>query len=235
MGPAKPVKTSQTAASPEVTLNKRDLVTKISAEVKSVLQTPEILKSIVDSIIVSVTKVVAENLQESLKFNLEEVHDLKEEIKRKDQDIATLNEKIVELEQYQRRENIRIFGLRETSGENTDTVALQLFKDRLGITLDENDISRSHRIGPKVGGKTRPIIVRFSSYRTRARIFNSKRKLKGTSITIKEDLCHSRLQLLNAAIDKFGFRQVYSQDGKIVVVENGVKHFITTKSQLAEV
>ena len=231
MAPAK--KPTPVTNSPAAAKGQAEFVLQVCEQVKSVVQTPEILKIIVDSIIESVTKVVVERLQETLNFNLEEVNDLRDEIARKDSEIQGLEEKLVELEQYQRRDNLRIFGIPEKANEDTDGVALKLFEDKLGIQLRRDDISRSHRIGPKVAGKVRPIIIKFTNYRPRNAVFRSKRKLKGTNITIKEDLCSERLQLLRAATEKFGHRQVFSQDGKIVVIKNDNKHFITSKHELS--
>ena len=221
------------SSTPEAAKRQTEFVQQICDEVRTVVQTPQVVKLIVDSIIESVTKIVVERLQETLDFNGNEVCDLKEEIKNMDNEINALNEKIAEMEQYQRRDNLRIFGIPESRNEDTDQLALKVFNDRLGVQLDLSDVSRSHRVGPNVPGKPRPIIVKFTNYRPRSKVFRAKRKLKGTGITVKEDLCYQRLQLLRAATEKHGYKNVFSQDGKIVVVKDSIKHFITTKSELA--
>ena len=214
---------------------KADLVMQICDEVKSAVQTPAVMKIIVDSIIESVTKIVVQRLEESLKFNTDMASDLRKEICARDRKIQELEENINELEQYQRRNSIRIFGIPEKEKENTDIIALQLFEERLGVELSDFDICRSHRIGVKKSGVHRPIIVKFSSYRARAAAFNKKRKLKGSGIVIREDLCAARLQLLQKAIRKYDTKNVYTHDGKIVVVYNGKRHFITNVAQLESI
>ena len=81
------------------------------------------------------------------------------------------------LDQYNRRENIRIYGVPEISGKKDDgkDVFLQIAEE-LNIELDEWDIQRCHRLGKKsfssdktnVGcyskKKPRPIIARFFSF-----------------------------------------------------------------------
>lgn len=42
-------------------------------------------------------------------------------------------DKCDELEQYQRRDNVRVFGVPEVRGEDTDALVLKLFKDKHGV------------------------------------------------------------------------------------------------------
>ena len=42
---------------------------------------------------------------------------------------------------------MRVFGIPEDKGENTDAIVLQVAKDKLGIDLRIDDIDRSHRVG----------------------------------------------------------------------------------------
>ncbi|KAG8309327.1 hypothetical protein J6590_088938 [Homalodisca vitripennis] len=59
-----------------------------------------------------------------------------------------------------------------------------------GSVLNNNNVSPSREEGD--GGRrkkrARPIIVRFTSYRDRQRVFNVKKQLKNTGVTICEDL-----------------------------------------------
>ena len=58
-----------------------------------------------------------------------------------------LEAKTDHLEQYTRRTNIRIFGIKEQVKEDTGQLAKNFCKDELGIILKDEDISRSHRVG----------------------------------------------------------------------------------------
>ena len=72
------------------------------------------------------------------------------------------------LQQYSRRENIRVHGVPEQAGKRDDgeTVTLEI-AETLGIELQECDIQRTHRLGMKKTprAKLRPIIARFISYK----------------------------------------------------------------------
>ena len=66
----------------------------------------------------------------------------------------------------------------------------------------------------------RPIIVRFSNYRTRQNVFSEKRKLKGKSTSISENLTKKRYELYKSAMNKFGKGKVWSSDGRIMTKVN---------------
>ena len=54
-----------------------------------------------------------------------------------------------DLEQYSRRNNIRIVGIPEEAEESTDEITIDFMKQKLVVELKENDICRSHRVGRK--------------------------------------------------------------------------------------
>lgn len=150
-----------------------------------------------------------------------EVESLKEDIEKKDEEISDLYVRLDEREQYSRRNNLRIFGVTETEHENTDNLVVKVAKD-IGVTLDGHNIDRSHRIG-KPGPKPRPIIVKFIGYHARKEMFSAKKALKGTGITIREDLTKCRLEVLKRAVKEYSERNVWSSDGVIMVKINNLR------------
>ena len=76
------------------------------------------------------------------------------------------------LEQSSRHESIRIRGIDETAGEDTDSLVQELAAD-IGVTLKPEDISVSHRL-PGRPGSTRPIIVKFVRSNTKTVMMKSK-------------------------------------------------------------
>ena len=77
------------------------------------------------------------------------------------------------------------------------------------------DIDRSHCLGNRKFdlSKPRPIIIKFFRYNVRARIFKNKRKLKGKRTSVTERLTKTRMEKLQKAREKYGFRNVWSNDG----------------------
>lgn len=104
-----------------------------------------------------------------------------------------LHEQLNELEQYGRRNSIRIVGIpeavNETSEETAKIASEALSHHMPDVTLRRNDIDIAHRLGKKDGGyKPRAIIMKFVSRMTRENVFRGRKALKGTNIYVNEDL-----------------------------------------------
>ena len=149
--------------------------------------------------------------------------------------ISNLLNKTDELEQYSRRNYLLVNLIKEvdppnenvseetsevSTQENTDIAVLLLFNEKLGVNVYIRDIDRTHGIGrqkQKNKDTPRPIIVKFTNYNTRQRVFQARRKLKGTQITIVESLTSKRVTILSKARNKFGVRNVWSLDGHMLL------------------
>lgn len=116
-----------------------------------------------------------------------EVQSLREAVKGRDEKIKQLSEELVtlrndvdELEQYSRRNSLRITGIPETPHEDLVAVTLNLFKWRMKVTpaVGTQDIDRVHRVGKPEPGKTRAILLKFSTYRVRQRVFGARGMLR---------------------------------------------------------
>lgn len=127
-------------------------------------------------------------------------------------------------EQYSRRNCLRIMGVNESCDENTEEVILDIINNKMKVRLFATDIERVHRLGKKQNinknaskNSTRPIIVKFLNYKKRSDVFRNKKNLKSTKIVVKEDLTYNRSLLLRSCAEKFGFRHVWTSDGRIFV------------------
>ncbi|KAK3916490.1 LINE-1 type transposase domain-containing protein 1 [Frankliniella fusca] len=85
-----------------------------------------------------------------------------------------LKEKTNDLEQRNRLENLRIFGVSKKD-KDTDQLVVE-FASKQGIFLERKSISRSHRAGKKIDGKHRAIIVKFVSHADRQKMFLAKKR-----------------------------------------------------------
>ena len=101
--------------------------------------------------------------------------------------IKALSDEVDALEQYSRRNCLLLHGVPESSNDTTEA-AITVFKDNLELNITNELIDRSHRLGQlradtdSDSDRPRPIIVKFTSYETRRRVFTAKRKLKGTKL-----------------------------------------------------
>lgn len=104
-----------------------------------------------------------------------------------------------DLEQYTRRQNIRISGFEEQEGESTDDIIVDFAKNALNLDINPSEIDRRHRVGRKGPSKpSRNIIVRFVSYKTKVKFMESRKATRAynsrqrTSHFISEDLTRKR-------------------------------------------
>ena len=133
------------------------------------------------------------DFKESLEYTENE---LKEEIKSIKQQCESenimLRNKLRQLEDRSRRNNIRIEGVNENENETWDDTTNkveEIIKNRLRITKDVI-IERAHRGGSKQnknGDKPRTIFAKLLNYRDKEEILKNANKLKDTGIYINED------------------------------------------------
>ena len=114
------------------------------------------------------------------------------------------------LENYNRRDNLRIMGMSEriTTDANNRTIwessdktisnVVELASD-IGVALAKKDISIAHRLPSNKN--ERPIIVRFTRRVSKVEILRNKRKLRENdttmNVSIVEDLTRARLRFHN--------------------------------------
>ena len=93
----------------------------------------------------------------------------------------------------------------------------------MGLDISSADIDRTHRIGapPKQSGKLKLVIVKFVRYNNRRKIYTIKKLLKGAKVSITESLTAQRVAKLKEAKQKFDFKNVSSNDGRIIYKDNG--------------
>ncbi|CAN7941763.1 unnamed protein product, partial [Ixodes hexagonus] len=111
--------------------------------------------------------------------------------------ICTLVDKMDDLENRNRRNNLLIFGLDETENENSNSlearVSKTIFEDILHVST--SGVERIHRLGSQTPGKARPVILRLLDFRDKLAILKNCSKLRGTNISINEDFS-KRVQVI---------------------------------------
>ena len=126
--------------------------------------------------------------------------------------------------QYSRRESVRISGIPETEGENTNDIVKKLAAD-IGVPLTQNDISVSHRL-PGRPGTAKPIIVKFVRRDTKTTLMKSKRRLRDIDrkgVFLNDDLTPFRAKLTRVLRNDPTIGNVWTIDGRIfcITTENG--------------
>ena len=186
-----------------------------------------------------------QDLLDSIGSLRNEVKSLRAQLMDRDAKIASLHVEVQKLredndalEQYGRRNNLRISGLpeprlEEGQAEDTTGMIVDLANDilKLDPLLQTTDIEVSHRLKQRRNakeGEPRPVIVRFRSKQERFRFISNRKNLKAHNddqdnpfkIYVNEDLTYMRAKLFSTVRllhKRKYFSQVWTYSGGIRV------------------
>ena len=147
--------------------------------------------------------------------------------------INTRNHTNDRLEQYSRRETIRFSGISSDVGDSEDNLIEEVKKiaGALEVPIKSEDISVIHRAGKPGPGKSRPVLCKFVSRRTRDNLMKKRKMLKDKpefkdKVYMNEDLTPLRAKLLAYAKGLPDVNRVNSHNGRIHCNTSDNKHFI---------
>ena len=175
-------------------------------------------------------------------------------IAEKDKQIECLEEKVEELEQYSRRENIIITGLKtrhrtyarastqvisdahnqnapEEELQNLEHQVIGFLNNKLELSIKPADINACHTIKNKQREKPDNIIIRFISRKNKVEVLKQSRKLKGTNIYINEHLTPKNNEIAKKArlLRKQGkISRAWIRDCKVFIKTNGIPEVAKT-------
>lgn len=123
------------------------------------------------------------------------------------------------LEQYSRRENLRILGLEEEADETEGVLEAKIIElaGDIGVKLDTSDISVAHRLGkPREGG--RPVVLRLCHRKKKNEMMHNKKKLKGRQrkVYVNDDLTSLRAKMMNLVKNQEIVKNVSTREGSIL-------------------
>ena len=187
-------------------------------------------------------------------YDLEKERDeLKEEMKTMKKRHDSLTEEVVKLksedrvrerennalEQYTRNWSLQVFRVPEEQGEDCRAKVLDIFNNKLKVKTEAADIEVAHRTGARRepgAATTRPIIVRFHSREKRELVLRERRRLKGTSVSICEDVTSKNLGLMKEAEKHSATLSVWSSKGQIIAkLKNNTTVRVNIHTNLDEV
>ena len=122
-------------------------------------------------------------------------------------------------EQYGRREDIRIFGVEEQTGEDVYQQVLDVVKGT-GVEICKSDISVCHRL-PARGQSGKPNIVKFIRRETKLALMKKKSGLRhqsGRPIYINDDITQLRARLLKSLKEKTDVKAANAMINEKVIV-----------------
>lgn len=128
----------------------------------------------------------------------EENKNLREELETTKQKNEEIMNKLADLEDRSRRNNLVISGVDESyreTWEQTEAKLVNDIKNKLGVHLQDLDIERAHRIGKAMSGKQRPIVARFTNFKTKEKVITAARRKKITGFYVNEDYSEETRQV----------------------------------------
>jgi hypothetical protein len=138
----------------------------------------------------------SKNEIDALKRTIKEQRSEIDALKKAQQDAESIhNSSQNDLEQYGRRNSVRISGLANDSDQQTSMVVadetISLLSKKLGLKLESKDVDVAHRLGKYTPNKNRPVIVKFVRRQTKIDIMQRAKLLKGTGVN--KDQCGSSI------------------------------------------
>lgn len=105
--------------------------------------------------------------------------------------IKDVKDKLDDLENQSRRNNLLFEGIEEEPNETWEVAERKVFdllSSKLQIDTNNFTIERAHRVGNnRLGSKPRAVIAKFANHKTCVAIMKGKKNLKGSDIFVQED------------------------------------------------
>ena len=150
-----------------------------------------------------------------------------------------MNQHLDSLEQYSRRNSIRITGLGLSAGPLDMQTVVNAINQHIKLPepVTATEIDRAHLVGVQSSGD-RPLLVKFATYTSKSRVLKEKSQLRGTSVFLSEDLTKRRAMLLwhcRQARKAGTITQCWTHDGTVLVKKDGTTTRIQCTNDLWKV
>ncbi|CAF4463238.1 unnamed protein product, partial [Didymodactylos carnosus] len=178
------------------------------------------------------SKLLVNILQPVLNARLEKrLCDIEERLKQVERDIAGNNERVDEMERYNRSFNLRFLNVPPARNEDPVQLVINVAYE-MGIEIDYDSVETAHRIPAKqkkLGALKYPpvLIARFHSRPIRRQVLSSKGALSQlhaqhtfSKLEISDDLSRHNLEIFSAArakLDKGERHRIYSKRACILL------------------
>ncbi len=134
--------------------------------------------------------------------------------------VKGIHDRLNHLEQYSRKNNVRIYGLHESKDEDVfQTVSTSVFpKLPAEASFKLHDVDNMHRLGGAVAStQPRQIIIKFVTHHAKMNFLRQRKSLKGSGISLSDDLTAQNFKLLRELQTNSDVYQAWSWDSKMYV------------------
>jgi predicted RNase H-like nuclease (RuvC/YqgF family) len=164
----------------------------------------------------------AETLTEKLAENNKEIRELKQKLENTEKVSREALRLSNKNEQYSRKFNFKITGLKEQKLENTDKLTKDFIKDKTGVHLDDHEVVAIHRI-PGAPGKPRPILVKVVSLQMKTKIMRKRSVIKnlGSGQKLVDDVTKANAELIADLTEHSGIEAAWYFNGSVFAKVKG--------------
>lgn len=163
-----------------------------------------------------------EKIEQSLKT-------LRNQIINQEEKIMKIEMKLDSFEQEVLLDSLILHGVKQQSGSDLQSTILQVFITKMNLTeINVAQIRNIYRfkISPaltdaSLNDKVPPVLVKFVNSDIAKKVFKAKARLASSGIFLSEALTKRRREILYAAKDRFGHRNVWTDRGQILARPNG--------------
>ncbi|XP_065664786.1 uncharacterized protein LOC136086416 [Hydra vulgaris] len=171
------------------------------------------------------------DIEESLTF-YQDCNDKKmSELEKKKSSNANIGEneknKFRQLEDRQRRNNLRIEGVKENDNESwddTEKIIINIFENNLNV--NGVIIERAHRTGIIEKKNPRTIIIKLLNHKDKVKILKNANKLKGSGIYINEDFSLETSTIRKKLLEESKLHRINGKYSVVIYDKLIVREFI---------
>lgn len=162
---------------------------------------------------------------------------LKNDMRKMKSDLETVHRDMNDIEQYSRRNNVRVFNLKEEEKETVEELSqkvCKLFSEIIQQKITPEDFEACHRLRSKEKGengekngeekitKARQVLVKLKDRKIRDRIMLNKKNLKGRGVSVGEDLTAKNAKLSTEAFKHSATLASWTMNGQVFAkLKNG--------------
>ena len=199
-----------------------DLLDNITKKVTEKFKDPRSLKEATELIVSQVFDSISlefhpkfVKIEQTLSSQRNQIENLEERISR-------IEKKLDDYDQESLLDSLVFHGVKQLPGVDTRTTISRIINSKMSVTdVSSSDLINVYRLrlnNPTTQHEERsirvaPIVIKFSGKDVARRVFKAKAKLASTGVL---SLTKRRRDILNAAKDKYGQRNVWSDQGQIL-------------------
>lgn len=202
---------------------KLDRLLEMQATVEGIKASMEFLSNKYDQVVKELTEVREEN-----KSLVKEISKIRKREEKTDELVKSLTERVHELDMYGRRVNLEIFGVKVRGSKVAEEDTVKVVKEvaqQIGVSYEEAEIHKLHRLQARTDGRPPIILVQFMSTVTRDKWLEAGKKARledgpGNKVYFNENLTAYYKSLLKEAKNRATMHHhkfVWFKNGKIFV------------------